>query len=851
MSVTDDFNAATAAQTGMLQQVQAERVGVLATVPQPAQVADILSGGAGNLHLTPSQLNAALAQFGNASSFISALATALGTGVMRFATKVAFLAAAAIPATVTLVTVDAVTGTYNSGAYATTPLAYKRGTNVATGIYGEVLVAGIYWAPQYSMTPRVNAGEFGVVGDGAWVYATGVVTGTDNTAALQAAINYALANGASEIFIPWGKYATSDVLHLGYGDTYRGVKLQGGIRAPYSGQITGGVTLLPTKFDRPCLNVQGARASKIAGIAIRGLAAPFIQAVTLAGGNIFPPADTAWLDPAITPAGSNPGGLQQHSAYAAITIDAYANAQPADHYPAVNYPTGTWLAWGNVAPAQYNKAHSSDVTIEHVDISGFAVGILVMPNGDGNGDFVRIRDANITTCVYGVAVCHSQSRNVELRNINYAYLHTFVTGTRFGNGQGEFGGPIENISGGSGYQFCDFNGLGYAGPLVFRNVYFEKQVRIGRLAGTSSFNAPVLFQSCMMNLGDGVHNQIPAGYIQAGTAGSITFDSCSIVGNSRINNLVYGGAVKLIFRGNNVIAATSLGGNNGSLAFQQAVNWTGGLSLGRPRINTLYQDFTQCDLGNVVTYLPTPNSVGASRAMDNKFDFNGAAKAQSHQAVKKFADLKGQEWRVNVPPMQLIYMTSSFIEAGSMVLANDILTFNYLATWQAGSNTSYIIQPGCILDVMNTDTKFIVTAVGAPNANGNYPVTCQQQNNMTVDVNGNFASTLCTDLTLAGYIALVQTGYQLGNVVHFGDFTAGSTTVANVHRGDGYGGQLSTYIAVGDLLTGFNYNDAAAPWPIQTGTKVTAVTNGSPGSLTLSIAAQKTGRFPVIAIPIT
>jgi len=774
----------------------------------------------------------------NAAAAATGAVSALNT--MRLATKAALLAAV-IPAAINYVTVDAVAGTFNNGTYSTASLTYKRGTAVTTGVWGEVLNGGIYWEPMYSTAPYVNCAEFGAMGDGGYLYASGVVSGTDNTTAIQAAIDYAFRNGVNAVLLPFGKYVTSDTLHLGYGDQYHGVRLIGGVKPSYAAQIYDGTSILPTKWDRPVINVQAARGSMISGIAFRGLAAPFIQAATLAGGNIFPSTDTAWLDPAITPTGTNPGGLQQHSPYAAITIDAYSAAQPADHYPTVNYP-----AWTGFGAAQYNKGQSSDVTIEFCDISGFACGVCVKPNGDGNGDFVRIRDCAIGTCVYCIAVCHTQSRNVEIRNVNWVWCHTFITGSKFGLGMSEFGGPIDNCSGGACYQMLDFYGLGYAGTLKITNAYAENMVRIGRLQATSSFNAPVLFIGCIFNLGDSNHKQSPAGYIQAGGSQSITFDGCSINGNGRINNLIYGNPAYITMRGINLQGGTLMAGANGTAAKQQATNYCGGILIGRPRVNSSYVDFTEFSLGNYAVYYSTPTGTIGSRAMNDRVDFGSNARVQVSQASKRIVDINGKTWKMTVPPCTLITNNTSYMEAGALcTIVNDTMTFTYLSTWQA--NGSYTIAPGDMLYHINTDTIFLVTAIGAADGSGNFPVTCQQQNNMTTDGVNNFVSNLCSDLTLAGYMAIIKTGAMLPALIFEGDFTAGNNTIANVQRGDGYGGNLASYLFSGDLLLGITYNGTASPWGIPFGTTINLPTNGSPGTVTLNTphgwGAAKTGHF--------
>lgn len=195
-----------------------------------------------------------------------------------------------------------------------------------------------------------------------------------------------MQNNYRSVCLPDGKYKTSDTIYLGYGGKaeFAAIELVACSRgrAAFLAELAG-VSIYPTKTDRPAINVQGGREVLIRGIAIRGMNYAWIYNHRQKGSS-FSANPNDWLDPAITPKGRNPGGLQQHSPYAAITIDAYKGAQPTDHYPAVSYPS-----WAGVT-TQYDKAPSSDIVIEDVDISGFAVGILGSPNGNDNGDFIKI-----------------------------------------------------------------------------------------------------------------------------------------------------------------------------------------------------------------------------------------------------------------------------------------------------------------------------------------------------------------------------------------------------------------------------------------------------------------------------
>ncbi len=197
--------------------------------------------------------------------------------------------------------------------HGTCGLIYLPGTTSPTNVYGEVLnkLSGIYWQPNYTQSP-VKACEFGAVGDASYNYATGEVTGTDNTPMIQAALNYAMQNGLAAVCLDDGKYKTTDTLQQGWGETFRSlsfVSCNQGRAAFYELQ---GVQIIPTKIDRCALNIQGGRMVGVRGISFVGRNNVYIDKV-INSGAAFPTTEAGWFDPALVPSGNNPGGLKNHS----------------------------------------------------------------------------------------------------------------------------------------------------------------------------------------------------------------------------------------------------------------------------------------------------------------------------------------------------------------------------------------------------------------------------------------------------------------------------------------------------------------------------------------------------------
>lgn len=846
--------------------------------------------------------------------------TSLSSSVMAFNTKADFLASGTIPANVTEVRIRNMMGTWPPPAYQeAVPLSFKPVASTL-GLYGEVTVGGQLFAPMYSTSP-VNAGEFGMVPDGAQTMDWGVgiitatangttvittsdttgvvsgmhignfnwasmganamatdatvvsvvtntsitvsravpagtnlkflcwrdtVTGTDNAPMLQAAVDFALQNYHNVVRVPDGPFRLDETIHLGWNGLTSLQLVAANLRGSYVG---GGTLLIPSKTDRPCINFMGMRMGLLRGFRIKGR--NFLWATQTQTGLVpYPlsPNRDDWLAPGLTPSGSNPGGLQQHSPYAGVTIDAYCGSQPTDHYPDRIYPAWTGRT------TQYGDGASSDVTIEECSIEGFGVGICVKPNADGNADFTRIRNNNLWGNVYHIAVCHTQSRNVELRNNNFNVSHTFLTNTHFGVANGILGGPIDNCSGGASYQIFDI-GMS-SGPLVINQLYCESTVRLGTLMAGSPVGSSVVFTGGLIDLQDGVQNFIPPSILTSTSYTSITFIGTTWVGHSRISTLAAQGAA-LSFRGGLQYGATQ---NFSTPALRQAINYCGGMLLGGGRFNSTignyanFNDVSHASEAMRSSYYPAD---GGSVQFFNKDEVSIATgfRTPMSQYVKRYVDSQGREWQITVPSEALIAMTDSGATPVAPSYAGDVMTFGYFGAYQTSVGAMYRIDVGDILYHINTGTSFVVTAVAGPTgADNHYVITTQQQNNIrTVGGYGsdayNFLSNANTDLALSGYTVLVKTGAVIPLKLFFGTFEKGSTSVTNVNLGDGNGGELATYYAAGDPFFSPRYNAGDdARWPIADGTRIASVTAGavgSPGTITLDTPAICSGVFPI------
>src|SRR5580692_5852256 len=403
-------------------------------------------------------------------------------------------------------------------------LLYTVGTATPTGQYQEILntPSGIYWEPVFATNP-VQACQFGTVADGMFNTLTNTPSGTDNTSMIQNALDFAMRNNWKSVCLNDGYYYTTDTIAVGWGtlnNTATAFSLSllscNQSRASY-GVLFAGVTLIPSKYDRCAINVGGGRQNRISGIHIIG--GNYVWAYGRYLNANLPVATTAagWLDPAITPSGSNPGGLTQYASYAAFCVDAYNGSAPSVHYPNQTFP-----AWLNNT-TQYNQAGSTDTVFDNVVVEGFAVGFNIGGNvGQQNGDFNKILNSVCLATVYCVSFGSTQSRNGTMQNINCSNVYTFLTNRQFGLLNGELGGNVLNVGCSQAYQLFDIT-LSIA-TTTAQDLYCEACVRVGAITGGS-----ITLRNLFFSANDSLVGTVPAAMVEAGTGGlSIKFDDSKI-----------------------------------------------------------------------------------------------------------------------------------------------------------------------------------------------------------------------------------------------------------------------------------------------------------------------------------
>ena len=722
-------------------------------------------------------------------------------------------------------------------------LDYVRRRGAAESDRHSILASGSTWAPVYSTGP-VNAGEFGAIPDATFDASTGAIGGSDATTAIQDAINFALNHGVDRVILPCCRYKTTDTLQLGWGEDFKQISLEGESASGAYGGAMAGVSLYPAATDRPAVNFQGVRNGRFANIAIRGQG--FRKPMANVAHQDYSAREEDWLDSNLARAGSAPGGLQKHAPYAAITIDAYSGARKTDSYPARKAPR-------DIGAAADKSYPSSRVTIENFEIYGFPVGISTRPSDDGQGDYVRIRDGTIAYGVYGIAINHSQSRNVEIRNISYGGLHTFLTNSRFGMGGGELAGPIENITGGASYQTFLIAAGGYSGPITVRNLYYEDQVRLGRVgtSSTTAFPATFTCEGCLLQSAPELHGVLPSAVLETDANQTVVIRNSLIRNYSRIIPLTTNTASVVIEASQFATAPTALSGpRNGAPAWQAAINYSGGILI--PDADALAPGKSQGSLTFVGrsrgSYLATPTGGDGGQALEADSDVR--TRRNLNQANTGLIDARGYRWSFARKPGNALIRFSreaGFVKAPP-TMNGDTLAFAYDAQFQTSpTQADFALQPGDFLYVRNSSTLFVVETVGEP-TDGAVAVKARQMNNMHIDVKtGMMSKNDNPDPTFAGDTLLIKSSTPVLKQVAFGDFTAGSPLVGNVRRAEA--GDASE-LQPGDRLYGTGSPEPGLNPPFDQVVDIVSVKNGADGSILLSRPATATRRAPIYPIPL-
>jgi hypothetical protein len=316
----------------------------------------------------------------------------------------------------------------------------------------------------------VNAKDFGVVGNGV----------ADDYAALQAALNFAMANEKT-LIVPVGRYKITQPLMIStwngsaYPATFVSVSLIGETYA-YADGVS--VFIEPTFNDKPALIIQNAR-----GV--------IVQNIGIIGQNKIKTAIAANYTLMMDVANFLNGGARdsRYSPYAGICIDPFGTSVPPDG----GYP-------GMTAYYAAGASGSSRVIIDNVRVEEFVVGIMITPNQvTQNAEDIYFRAAFVGYCKTSVAVGQSQSRCVHWYGGNSFFSYYGFDTRSYGVQQGVL--PyIDGANMAGKYLFNSNTNFGAAA--VIKNVFAESFASIGSFYSPATRQQPVTFISCQFAFAD-------------------------------------------------------------------------------------------------------------------------------------------------------------------------------------------------------------------------------------------------------------------------------------------------------------------------------------------------------------
>jgi Pectate lyase superfamily protein len=615
---------------------------------------------------------------------------------------------------------------------------------------------------------------FGAVGDG----------NTDDTVAIQAAVDWAIyqhdvkQHSLGMVYLPAGRYKTSDTLHLGYGTSFSSVVLEGaGLK--YAGE-TGfcGTAIVPTFNDRPAIAIQGGRASGVKNLTIVGKNLSHITGNRL--GSVSGPLngindllDASWVDPRFPATSSS-----RYAPYAAIAIDPYSGVAPATKYPNVNYPA--FLG----AVAQYGKAYSSKTTIENVQITGFVVGVANQPcDGDGNGDYTKLNKCQIMHCQYGVSIGNTQSRLVHISDSELITVHTGIVTTKHGRQNGKPQILVESTEIGSCINVINAPNVSYGGGPKFHGCYGEVIYSLGLVGGGGAGACPTTFDQCEFNFHSRSTRGEPAYTFNNTGEGYVAFKSCVFdPGTSR--------ALRLHF-----------GGSSEKYTFENCSQTTNAFAT------NLYEKFAlNATSGVTFDYLGTETAAFNMKVSTN---WNLTSGAKSGSRRRNWRDYGGRNDLLGVysrfvrsqsagdPGVPVQISSGGLIDKSAIVGA--ITTSGRSVTFVTGKTAAWLITYGgevgdCVWD-QETGTLFYVRwRTGST-------ITMEAQTNY------NSAGNINATLTKTGYFYVLNCRTYTTSEFLQGDTTAGTNVITHIGAADGHARFITADIAVNDYIAVFDQID--------------------------------------------
>lgn len=501
-------------------------------------------------------------------------------------------------------------------------------------------------------------------------------------------------------------------------------------------------------------------------------------------------------------------------------------------YPDIVLTGNRWCT----GTAQYNRnSYSSGLTFSDCFFVGGVCGFVSKP-GDNSlqGDFTRFERCQVVYCRFSETSCNHQARNQTYDGCDFALYHTCHSNAHFGQQSGAPGILSLNCSYGAGIYLFDLTG-GYGGGSTFINAYCEAQARLGIYRPVNTGDFTIIFINGDLNFsrhpergrcGRLLHyNTYPSGLTTSAAAGA---DKCVIFQGGVI---AFDGAFTTYVDGvlldqKVLIYDYDTGASNTTPWRAQLLQSSSGgwippsLNYWRHGEQRMRFPLHNAVTGAVVGHAPTcgPAYAWGGRTLTIPHCVRSVRAANSD--VEEMLPVPHMSGSPSVIAIPSITATNGPNPCEITIVWPGANTDNHAARLGIGPGSIIIHNPsGIVFGVRSwddaTDTAILVPLDGFRTVGG-----VRSWINAPALANGE------------SFILRRGALYTPDNPV-FGDLTAGSGAVANVGNSAGVGTALATDLAVGDFLVTSTALDAVFG-TTHTG-KLSAVTNGSPGSLTLNL----------------
>ena len=682
------------------------------------------------------------------------------------------------------------------------------------GYWWQEDATGAFWVLAESIP---TSDQFGTVGDAARGADTSIATGTDVIVNLRKLARYAEHVGGNVMHLSAGGHRISRSWNLSDGRTYTtlhcfGVPTGWPQRHDSQSQFSCSA-IYADRNDEPAVAVQATLGGLVENIMVEGPLRHFITSNGLGRSDQTSPA----FNDAPEAAWQQPGALNGYGPFnsgAAVAVDPYSSAKPANAYNDDSYD--------DPAVGQYGKQLSSRVTFRNCYFSGFTVGGLVKPcDSNDNADYVTFPQCSGEALIYCLSYGNTQARNSGAPSSVWQVFHTFLTNRKHGKQKGNVQGDWSNINLGQGLNIVDID-FETSGPVSIPDLYIEGGWRIGNVRGRGHFslaNCSLTFQGSTES-GNYVTRGLPMNLIgQAERADSaIPPVHLDISGELRVPQFA-------VFNLQHVTGDLDVRTRreDGFTAGQTYLAMAHDATMGGLVVS--YQPFREHTLA-MGGLFPMVNVVTPAIVGPVQFDGELIVSKRSQGVPYWSKALRTVSSSAPVPIRTVAGYTES-AEFSARALNGRILTLtlDQLATRQDERNLN-------VGDVMVHNPSGAMGVIASSDA-GTGKLIVKLFNGFRDDGGAISWPNGAPDFG-SGYFVTFSGRYYIPGEPLRGNLTAGSPTITNCQRADGFAGGIDD-VAVGDRVGGQEYTDYEIPFQATVAAKDKAAK-----TIPLSLAARAT-----------